>query len=48
MGCRTLMKDSQRVKLRFGNYKTPKFEYDDIVFDDAHGGRSSTPTPSMV
>jgi hypothetical protein len=31
------MKDSQRFKLRFGKHKTPKFEYDDIVFDDAHG-----------
>ncbi len=31
------MKDSQRLKLRFGNYKTPKFDYDDIVFDGAHG-----------
>ena len=31
------MKDPQRFKLRFGKYQTPKFEYDDIVFDDAHG-----------
>ena len=31
------MKDSERFKLRFGKYKTPKFEHDDIVFDEVHG-----------
>jgi hypothetical protein len=31
------MKDSERFKLRLGKYKTPKFEYDDIVFDEAYG-----------
>jgi hypothetical protein len=44
------MKDSERFKLRFGNYKTPKFEYDDIVFDEAHGevrivGLTDAPIP---
>lgn len=31
------MQDSERFNFRFGKYKTPKFEYDDIVFVEAHG-----------
>lgn len=47
------MKDSQRFRLRFGKYGTPKFEYDDIVFDEAHGevrivGLTDAPIPRPI
>ncbi len=31
------MQDSDRFKLRFGTYETPRFEYGDIVSDEIHG-----------
>ena len=31
------MQDSDRFKRRYGTYKTPKFEYGDIVSDEIHG-----------
>jgi hypothetical protein len=47
------MQDSERFKLRFGNYETPKFEYDDIIFDGAHGEvrvvrLTDTPIPWLI